>query len=108
MVTDPQKIRKNDPGHPEICSVFTLWKLVKPQHVPLVAQDCRSGALGCVQDKGDLAEALNAVLRPIRQRRAMYAADMAQVEAYIADGTARAREVAMETMTDVRRAMRLL
>src|SRR5579883_1741289 len=75
MVTDPQKIRKNDPGHPEICSVFSLWKLVKPHHVPLVAQDCRSGALGCVQDKSDLAEALNAVLRPIRERRAVYAAD---------------------------------
>lgn len=108
MVTDPQKIRRNDPGHPEICSVFTLWKLIKPEHVPLVDRDCRSGALGCVQDKGDLAEALNAYLRPIRERRALYAADLAQVDAIIAEGTARAREAAIETMDDVRRAMRLL
>ena len=108
MVTDPRKIRRNDPGHPEICSVFALWKLVKSEHVPLVDRDCRSGALGCVQDKGDLAEALNAYLRPIRERRAMYASDMAQVEAIIAHGTARAREIALEVMGDVRRAMRLL
>jgi tryptophanyl-tRNA synthetase len=108
MVTDPQKIRRNDPGHPEICSVFTLWKLIKPQHVPLVDRDCRSGALGCVQDKGDLAEALNAYLRPIREKRAMYAADIAQVERIIDEGTSRAREVAIETLTDVRRAMKLL
>lgn len=108
MVTDPQKIRRNDPGHPEICSVFTLWKLIKPEHVPLVDRDCRSGALGCVQDKGDLAEALNAYLRPLRERRAMYAADLAQVDRIIAEGTARARETAIDTMNDVRRAMRLL
>lgn len=108
MVTDPQKIRRNDPGNPDICSVFALWKLVKPQHVPLVDRECRSGALGCVQDKGDLAEALNAYLKPIRERRAMYAGDIAQVERIIEEGTVRAREVAVEIMHDVRRAMRLL
>jgi tryptophanyl-tRNA synthetase len=108
MVTDPQKIRRNDPGNPDICSVFSLWKLVKPQHVPLVDRECRSGALGCVQDKGDLAEALNAYLKPIRERRAMYAGDIAQVERIVEEGTVRAREVAVEVMNDVRRAMRLL
>jgi len=108
MVTDPLKIRRNDPGHPEVCSVFSLWKLVKSQHVPLVDRDCRTGALGCVQDKRDLAEALNEYLRPIRERRALFAADVAQVERIITEGTERAREVAIETMTDVRRAMHLL
>jgi tryptophanyl-tRNA synthetase len=107
-ITDPNKIRRNDPGNPDICAIFALWKLVKPQHVPLVDRECRSGALGCVQDKGDLAEALNAYLRPIRERRAMYAGDIAQVERIIEEGTQRAREVAMETITDVKRAMRLL
>lgn len=107
-ITDPNKVRRNDPGNPDICAVFALWKLIKPQHVPLVDRDCRSGALGCVQDKGDLAEALNAYLRPLRERRAMYASDIAQVERIIAEGTARAREVAIETITDVKRAMRLL
>ncbi|HEY9179157.1 MAG TPA: tryptophan--tRNA ligase [Candidatus Baltobacteraceae bacterium] len=107
-ITDPNKVRRNDPGNPDICAVFALWKLVKPQHVPLVDADCRSGALGCVQDKGDLAEALNAYLRPLRERRATYARDMAQVERIIADGTARARETALETIAAVKRAMRLV
>jgi tryptophanyl-tRNA synthetase len=108
MITDPQKVRRNDPGHPEVCPVFALWKIVRPQHVPLVERDCRSGALGCVQDKTDFAEALNAYLRPIRERRAMYSSDIGQVEQIIAEGTARAREVAIDTLTDVRRAMRLI
>jgi tryptophanyl-tRNA synthetase len=107
-ITDPNKIRRNDPGNPDICAVFALWKLIKPQHVPLVDRDCRSGALGCVQDKSDLAEALNAYLRPLRERRAMYASDIAQVERIIDEGTARAREVAIETIAEVKRAMRLL
>ena len=107
MITDPQKQRRNDPGHPEICPVFALWKLVKPQHAPAVEIECRSGALGCVQDKGDFAEALNEYLRPIRERRAVYAGDPAQVERILAEGTARAREVAVQTLADVRRVMRL-
>jgi tryptophanyl-tRNA synthetase len=107
-ITDPGKIRRNDPGNPDICAVFALWKLVKAQHVPLVDRECRSGALGCVQDKSDLADALNAYLRPLRERRRMYASDMGQVEAIIDRGTARAREVAIETIAGVKRAMRLL
>ncbi|MDQ2679947.1 MAG: tryptophan--tRNA ligase [Candidatus Eremiobacteraeota bacterium] len=107
MLTDPQKIRRNDPGHPEVCPVFHLWKFVNPQGVDGVAVGCRAGTLGCVDDKRDLAEALNAYLRPLRERRAQYANDIAQVEAIIAEGSARAREVAAETMRDVRRAMKL-
>jgi len=107
-ITDPRKIRRNDPGNPDVCALFALWKLVKPQHVPLVDRECRSGALGCVQDKSDLAEALNAYLRPLRDRRRMYAGDIAQVERIIAEGTQRARDVAIETLADVKRAMKLL
>jgi tryptophanyl-tRNA synthetase len=107
-ITDPNKIRRHDPGNPDICPIFHLWKLVRSEHVPLVDRECRSGALGCVQDKSDFAEALNARLRPIRERRAMFAADIAQVERIIDEGTQRAREVAIETITDVKRAMKLL
>ena len=108
MVTDPLKVRRNDPGHPEVCPVFALWKLVKPPHVALVETTCRSGELGCVQDKGDFSEALNAYLRPVRQRRAEIAEDIGYVEQIIRNGSEKAREVASETMRDVRRAMKLL
>jgi len=108
MVTDPQKVRRNDPGHPEVCLVFALWKLVKPTHVAGVEEGCRSGALGCVQDKGDFAEALNEHLRPLRERRAEIVKDLGYVERVIAEGTQKAQAVAAETLHDVRKAMRLL
>ena len=108
MFTDPLKIRRNDPGRPEICAVFALWKLVKPAHAPAVETECRSGALGCVQDKGDFAQALNAFLEPIRARRAEFAADMPRVRRIIEEGTERARSVAAQTLADVKRAMKLL
>jgi tryptophanyl-tRNA synthetase len=105
MVTDPLKIRRGDPGRPEICPVFALWRFVNPLKVDAIAAECRSGALGCVQDKTDFAEQLNLYLRPVRARYAEYRNDPALVERIIADGTARAREIAVGVLADVKRAM---
>ena len=108
MVTDPTKVRRGDPGRPEVCPVFALWKFVNPLKVDGIAAECRSGALGCVADKGDFAEQLNEYLRPVRERLAIYRADPAQVERIIEEGTARTREIAAVVLADVKRAMRLL
>ena len=108
MVTDPLKVHRHDPGRPEICPVFGLWKFVRPAHVAWVDENCRSGALGCVQDKGDLAEALNEYLRPIRARRAEIAKDLRYVERVIEEGSQKARAVAARTLHDVKRAMKLI
>jgi tryptophanyl-tRNA synthetase len=108
MLTDPQKIRRGDPGRPEICPLFALWHFVNPAKVDGVAAACRSGALGCVQDKTDFAEQLNAYLRPIGERYAVYHDDPQLVERIIADGTARARGIATGVLTDVKHAMKLL
>ena len=107
MLTDPQKIRRGDPGRPEICPLFALWRFVNPLKVDGVAAECRSGALGCVQDKTDFAEQLNAYFRPIRERYAFYDNDPALVEQIVAEGTVRAREIAAGVLADVKRAMRL-
>ena len=107
MITDPQKIRRGDPGRPEICPLFALWRFVNPAKVDGVAAACRSGALGCVQDKTDFAEQLNAYLRPVRERYAVYRDDPALVERIIAEGTARAREIASNVLADVKHAMKL-
>jgi tryptophanyl-tRNA synthetase len=107
MVTDPQKIRRGDPGRPEICPLFALWHFVNPCIVDGVAAACRSGALGCVQDKTDFAEQLNAYLRPVRERYALYRNDPGLVERIVADGTMRAREIATGVLADVKRAMKL-
>ncbi|MGA8099017.1 MAG: tryptophan--tRNA ligase [Candidatus Cybelea sp.] len=107
MVTDPLKIRRGDPGRPEICPVFALWRFVNPLKVDGIAAECRSGALGCVQDKTDFAEQLNLYLRPVRERYALYRDDPALVERIVANGTASAREIAAGVLADVKRAMKL-
>ncbi len=107
MLTDPQKVRRGDPGRPEICPVFALWKFVNPQRLDGIAAACRSGELGCVQDKSEFAEALNAYLRPVRERLAEYRGDRAAVDRIITEGTAHAREIAAGVLRDVKRAMKL-
>jgi len=107
MVTDPLKVRRGDPGRPEICPVFALWRFVNPLKLDGIAAECRSGALGCVQDKTDFAAELNAYLRPVRERYAIYRNDPALVERIVADGTKRAREIASGVLADVKRAMKL-
>jgi tryptophanyl-tRNA synthetase len=106
MITDPLKVRRNDPGRPEICPVFHLHELVKNARVPLIAEECRSGALGCVDCKSECAEHLNAFLRPLRERRAAF--DASSVAAILTAGSAKARVVAAATIRDVKRAMRLI
>jgi tryptophanyl-tRNA synthetase len=108
MITDPQKLRRGDPGRPEVCPVFALWKFVNPLKIDGIAAECRSGALGCVADKTDFAEQLNAYLRPVRERYALYRNDPAQVERIIAEGTARTREIGQAVIADVKAAMKLL
>lgn len=105
MFTDPQKIRRNDPGRPEICPVFALHHIANEPRRPWIAENCRSGALGCVQCKGELAEKLNAFLRPLRERREQF--DDASIARIIAEGTERARETASQTLALVKQAMRL-
>jgi tryptophanyl-tRNA synthetase len=105
-VTDPQKIRRNDPGNPDICPVFALQRLCNAERTAAIAADCRSGALGCVACKGELAETMNAWLRPVRARRASF--DRATIARIVADGTERARVVAGATLADVKRALRLI
>jgi tryptophanyl-tRNA synthetase len=107
MITDPQKIRRGDPGRPEICPLFALWRFVNPLKVDGIAAECRSGALGCVQDKNDFAEQLNLYLRPVRERYAFYRDDPELVARIIEEGTMRARRIAAGVLADVKRAMKL-
>jgi tryptophanyl-tRNA synthetase len=105
-ITDPLKVRRNDPGRPEICPVFALHHIANAERVPAIREACASGALGCVACKSELAETLNAYLRPARERRASI--DRARIEQILRDGNERAREVANATMRDVKRALRLI
>ena len=105
MLTDPLKIRRHDPGRPEICPVFALHKIVNRSRVPWIEEHCRSGALGCVDCKAELAEKLNDSMRPVRERRASL--DENAVGPILEAGTEKARAVAKETLADVKSAMKL-
>jgi tryptophanyl-tRNA synthetase len=105
MITDPLKVRRNDPGRPEICPVFALHHLSNSARVTAIDEACRSGALGCVACKGELAESMNAWLAPVRARRAAF--DPQRVAEIVAAGNEKARVVASATLRDVRRAMKL-
>ncbi len=105
MLTDPLKVRRHDPGRPEICPVFKLHEIVNVARVAAIGSECRSGALGCVDCKSELAEKLNAFVAPVRERRASI--DPAGVPAILADGAERARTVARVTLADVKSAMKI-
>lgn len=105
--TSPLKIRKTDPGYPEGCSVCQLRRLYDPDHFQTQWDECRSGARGCVQSKRETAEVVNAMLDPIRARRAAYEAAPDELDRILADGAERARATAEDTLKQVRAALRL-
>lgn len=108
MFTDPEKIHKNDPGHPETCPVFALHRIYTPaERVAEIEADCKSGALGCVACKKELAENLIRALEPIHAKRAELEAHPEVVREILLAGSEQAREVAEATMAEVRKAMRL-
>ena len=104
-VTDPQKIRKGDPGRPEICLVYTYHQKFNPGETAQIGADCRSGALGCVDCKLNAANRIAEYLAPIRERRKHFESHPGEVKAILDDGEARARTVAAATMAEVHTAM---
>ena len=85
-VTDPQKIRRNDPGRPEICLVYTYHQKFNAGEAPEIESGCRSGALGCVDCKRRCAARIVETLAPIREKRAFYETRPDEVTAIVADG----------------------
>ncbi len=106
-VTDPLKVRKGDPGRPEICLVFSYHQKYSAPEVPEIADGCRSGALGCVDCKANAANHIVAALAPLREKRAYYEAHLGEVENILHEGEARAQQVAKKTMEEVHQAMKL-
>jgi tryptophanyl-tRNA synthetase len=106
-ITDPQKIRRGDPGRPEICNVFTYHRKFNPEEVPEIEQQCKSGALGCVACKKNLAEKLTIYLESFRKKRKYYEQHVDEVKEIIAHGNSVAQKVASETMDKVHKVMKL-
>ena len=108
MVTDPQRIRRTDPGNPDVCNVFSMHKVFSSlDEVEMVNIECRRAGIGCVDCKKLFARNLNTSLEPFRERRATIAQDPQMVWGVLDDGAHRARIIAEETMQEVRKAVGL-
>jgi len=105
MVTDPERIKKLDPGHPDICNVFSYYKFFFPSLSEALAKDCRAAKIGCVEDKGKLAECIIELLRPIQERRDRLLKDKPVLEAILKKGAEKARTVAQGTIKEVKKAV---
>ncbi len=108
MLTDPQRIRRSDPGRPEICPVFGFHKRFSTSDViARVDVECRTAQIGCVDCKALMADHLVRSLEPIRERRRPYEANPGSVWEILAEGSRKASRVARATMRQVRAAMKM-
>lgn len=104
-VTDPQKIRKGDPGRPDVCLIFAYHNKFNVAEVAEIRKGCESGALGCVDCKMNCAKHVADALSGHREKRAYYEKHPTEVRDILSDGERRAQSVAHETMTQVHDAM---
>ncbi len=107
-VTDPNRIKKDDLGNPDVCMVAYYHNLFSTkEEVKTVCEECKAGKRGCVACKKQLAKNIVEELRPIREKRAYYEAHPEEVDRILIEGTKRAQEEAKQTMKKVKQAMKL-
>mgnify|MGYP001598078479 FL=1 len=108
MPTDPARVKRSDPGNPDVCPVWQLHLVYSDQQrKDWVRQGCTTAGIGCLECKQPIIDAVQAELAPMRERAQTYLDDPTLVKNIIADGCDRARKLAGETMRDVREAMGL-
>lgn len=108
MVTDPARMKRTDPGNPDVCNVYSMHKIFSPQtEVDMVNVECRRAGIGCVDCKKLLAKNLNTHLEPFRAKRAEFAAKPDYVSDVLNDGAKRACVIAEQTIQEVREAIQL-
>ena len=106
-VTDPGRVRATDPGNPDICVVSKYHGVFNPTEYEDICARCRAGTIGCVACKRRLAEKLNEMMDPFREKRAYYEGHMAEVKEIILTGSEKANRVGNETMRRVKEAMQI-
>ena len=108
MITDPQRMRRSDPGNPAVCNVFEFHKIYSgTETCETIDPQCRNAEIGCVECKQIMAKNLISAMAPLHERRAHFKAKPEQVKEIIALGSQKARAVAKETMAQVRAAIKI-
>ena len=106
MVTDPARVRRSDPGNPDVCPVGDLHKIFSSKDtMAKVNEGCRSAGIGCIECKGWAADSLVKLLNPMQARRRRFEENPGLAWDILEDGTERARKAAGETMNEVRATM---
>ena len=105
MVTDPARKRRNDPGNPDVCPVFTLHKCFNAVNTEAVAYECRTAARGCVDCKMEMAGKMNEFLNPVRERRKEWTNQETSVRKILDKGREKARATASKTLAETMRAV---
>ena len=106
MFTDPARQRRSDPGHPEICNVYSWHALFStPERRAEIGEECRTARIGCMDDKKELADRVLEFLRPIQERRRALDARPGLLDEVLAAGNAKARALAEQTMAEAREAV---
>ena len=107
-VTDPNKIKKDDPANPDVCMVYYYHKLINnEENLNTICTECKKGSRGCVQCKKELIEKMNAFLSDVRTKRKYYEEHPEIVDEILEKGTNKAREKAKEQMAKVKHAMKI-
>lgn len=104
-VTDPLKVRKGDPGRPEVCVIFSYHKKFNITETEQIAEDCRNGTLGCVDCKLKCSNKISSFLEPILLKRKEYENNLGLVKDILTEGENRARKIAESTMDEVHSVM---
>jgi tryptophanyl-tRNA synthetase len=108
MITDPARIRRQDPGNPDVCPLFALNKIFAPKEwCDHVNVECRRAGIGCVDDKKELLKHLLAYLKPMQDRRKEWLAHPEKITEIIQDGSRKARIIAAKTLAEANEAMKL-
>lgn len=107
-VTDTNRISVKIPGNPDVCTVYTYHKTFNPSETDNICSMCKNAQIGCVACKKLLAEKLNSILDPIREKRAFYETHLDDVKEIIKTGTAKANEIGNAMVTDVKDHMHVL
>jgi len=108
MITDPQRMRRADPGNPDICNVFEFHKIYSEKELwEKIDPQCRIAEIGCVACKQMMAKSLIEAMQPLHERREQFKASPERVREIIAFGSEKARRVAKETMKEVRAAVKI-
>jgi tryptophanyl-tRNA synthetase len=108
MVTDPARIKRDDLGHPEVCPVYAYYQVLAKDRQDKVARECRAAQRGCVECKKEMAEILVDYLKPITAKRQALEKEPKKLEQILAQGAAKARAVAAQTLLAAKQAVGLV